>query len=1277
MAWTTSGGKLTASGVCGKTDFVAQVNQGGLTYDATNDVYHLVNNIVINADADLSGWKNFILDMENRHFEIPVAGTYEVNNIIFKSTASRSHREIVDRDALGILNPINCTFTNCFYGGFRINVGGYSGCILSATDEGYPIEPMPIGSKRFENAKFSKFRAVGLNTEYDSSPNSYTILANIEGDTDTNNTGYISVQGSGNSLMCINFTAEKTEAAAGDKWWMPYNTGANTCVYLLGDVIDSRIDTEPTLQGSSGTATSGSANQTTTHFRRGNVFYRKFVDGEGGNVYYYDSRSNAPQPAFIQEDADGNVIERDYVGTQTELSIDSEGEIEVVAELWRSADARNGATKTVYSDQKYAYLQYGKQTQIYDVSTQLEDRCAYKSYTPTLVLDEAVATLSLVEAQAAAGEITIDYAANTITVNQSMPMERLLNLVHYHQTNDAPTDKRALDLPSWEGSNVDFGAWTLVGANHITAGDTVYSIETTSTWDLVGTDVPFGLGVGTYNNFPSVYSGVISTANGNVVLSLQSGTVVEIMNNVVGQAAGQVQFNSASDITVRAQVGSQNEFENTGAGGIVFEILELYAGITVRDETGAGLENVRVVLNDNTGDPINNGLTDANGVMNFPDLLTQNDTYNFDLFHPEYQPIYAAPIEIINFGTNTTSANLVPSYGYVETTGTIKDINGVEQNADGIVSIDTTSKTITFETPTDIYEGLSVIQREWGNIDTFYNQNDNILPCGLDDKRGVSIVDAWTLPGTNVLNGGYAEFDVNGAYSKVDLTVETENNPADVSIRYRINYDGVDGTWADLHTGPSDTVVSTDVNTTTAEIEMKLGYPQYEIKYLSEQFKTDADTYFRDYKTKEKNWTVNEDPDITEYLVADETKYRLVVSQIVETDVISTTHTFDRVIEITDQSTIHEVLNQIKAVACYDDYFTSEPYSYNGSKITMDEGIYLRNRDGSDLAGNVTGWIELSSSDGGTFQYPQTVTVSLTNSGVTSMDYALFDADSFVQDGTFADGAALVDLSNNPHQGTLAGGATILLTMSYISDVNACIIYGGDEFEVERTDFTITNTGATIDITPNVEVSDLYDDQSLTSNAPEGSVVWEPEILNISFDWNTREITLPNGREIVKSAMVYRAWKLQVESDISLYQHGLPIRLINQEAPSGSTSLLYLENPQCEFSYGWTIKKADDRPAGSRLIWESAGTSVIKTYAPDASDLFYQAGVEVETVSGTSTEFQKNNLASQARQEAELAKVKAEVEELKNWKAFMTSTSSKLFGIKPGVGTSYDPDTDY
>ena len=67
---------------------------------------------------------------------------------------------------------------------------------------------------------------------------------------------------------------------------------------------------------------------------------------------------------------------------------------------------------------------------------------------------------------------------------------------------------------------------------------------------------------------------------------------------------------------------------------------------------------------------------------------------------------------------------------------TIKDINGVEQNADGVISVDTTTKTITFETPTDIWQGLSVIQREWGNVDTFYNANDNILPCNLDDVRG-------------------------------------------------------------------------------------------------------------------------------------------------------------------------------------------------------------------------------------------------------------------------------------------------------------------------------------------------------------------------------------------------------------------------------------------------------------------------------------------------------------------------------------------------------------
>ena len=113
----------------------------------------------------------------------------------------------------------------------------------------------------------------------------------------------------------------------------------------------------------------------------------------------------------------------------------------------------------------------------------------------------------------------------------------------------------------------------------------------------------------------------------------------------------------------------------------------------------------------------------------------------------------------------------------------------------------------------------------------------------------------------------------------------------------------VDGTWADLHTGPNDTVVATDVNTTTVELEMKFGYPQYLINHTTEDFKTDADTYTRAYKNANTSWFPIEDPHITEYLVEDEASYRHLDGNPGQvTDENSTDHNFERTIEITDVS---------------------------------------------------------------------------------------------------------------------------------------------------------------------------------------------------------------------------------------------------------------------------------------------------------------------------------------------------------------------------------------
>ena len=68
------------------------------------------------------------------------------------------------------------------------------------------------------------------------------------------------------------------------------------------------------------------------------------------------------------------------------------------------------------------------------------------------------------------------------------------------------------------------------------------------------------------------------------------------------------------------------------------------------------------------GDPINALTTDANGVANFTtDVLSLDQVVNFDIFHPDFQPMYGVTLVASDLGTNTTTSSLNPSYGYAET----------------------------------------------------------------------------------------------------------------------------------------------------------------------------------------------------------------------------------------------------------------------------------------------------------------------------------------------------------------------------------------------------------------------------------------------------------------------------------------------------------------------------------------------------------------------------------------------------------------------------------
>ena len=796
--------------------------------------------------------------------------------------------------------------------------------------------------------------------------------------------------------------------------------------------------------------------------------------------------------------------------------------------------------------------------------------------------------------------------------------------------------------------------------------------------DLSNTNPTFDLGGGTiYTNVPATLTADIL---GDCTLQFFGAPTVVTFTGTINDGI-QITIDEASVTDVSAAI-TQTQFDATitNAANYNLELLVGYPSFVINNSLGNPIEHARVVLKETNGTIVTSDLTDVNGEVSFDTTtssILDEKEYHYDVFHERFFQSRGNLINVTEPSNNQYTLALANDFGYKEDLSIkIRKVDGHWFDSDGVIDLDFTAKTIDFTAQTDITAGLSAVKRDWVIDSNLYSRDDNQIPFDIADPRGISIISEWHLNRANVLNGGYAEFDANGNYSEVDLTIETELNPDTVPMFYRLNNDGVKGAWTELHTGANDTVVSTNVAATTIELELRYAYPGHLIKYSIEQFKYDATTYTRAYKNVNKIWNAVEDSYTTNILPDDPTKYRAFDQAIQRFDVNNTEHNFDKVIDITDVSSIEAVYDQLKAVACYNPViFNSEPFVSNGTVITINEGVWVRNFDGTDLSGNVIGWIQMSSADGGDYQFPASTTLTLSNiSDIIDCSYVVVDTDTL---GTANAATIMKDLSNNNHSGSISAGQSIGLVFEYLADMNLTVFITGNNVESERFDIVLGADGELLEIEPATEVIDLYRDETLHADDPVlGLKVWDSRINDVTIVAADKQIIIPNTIEIFHGNYAYRAWKKWVDADVERIAYGIAVRGINQSKPEGSSDNQHLWNPQYEFGYDWFLNTDPTRSPNMVFEMTSSGFQRDHTNEQTTSDVVYifplahGGAATINIAAGASTEFQKSNLASQARQEEALFAIK-------NFNNFMASIDANMLGIKPGVLRGYDPDTEY
>ncbi len=385
MSVTYSGGVLTLSSVVTNAQWDSAVGGGGLL--KTNGVYVLQANMTIDSTADLAGFGNIVIDLNNKNINISATAVdpaFRNIDIIENGLRAVSNREFLSGDSITLVNS-----------GLRYNTAGNPGggdpryllnvkvkSIQGSVKIGasyfteQEIDMCQFAPGRYAGVSLGKVTAVGTTSPALFMGCSFTSSKYAKGT-------LIGVYGLSQMHINSSFDAIKNyqgTSPTSTTWADNYSGGSSAAhwLYLLGSTTQNKF-------AATGIS-NASANLTVVG---GGYRCYKVIGANSAKFTYFDSRNATnPQKSIV------DISVSEMLSSSATYSVTSNETIEFVTCAWSATSANSWAKQSV-TGQKAYLLKYGYQPMIFDLSSAVSDVIgSYAVPSPLLMSVDANVTQS-------------------------------------------------------------------------------------------------------------------------------------------------------------------------------------------------------------------------------------------------------------------------------------------------------------------------------------------------------------------------------------------------------------------------------------------------------------------------------------------------------------------------------------------------------------------------------------------------------------------------------------------------------------------------------------------------------------------------------------------------------------------------------------------------------------------------------------------------------------------------------------------------------------------
>ncbi len=775
------------------------------------------------------------------------------------------------------------------------------------------------------------------------------------------------------------------------------------------------------------------------------------------------------------------------------------------------------------------------------------------------------------------------------------------------------------------------------------------------------------LGASSYYNVPTTLTNInFDTSAGNITLeldlpantySITSGSTITGANTILVLAVG------AGTRTISTNIASNRFALASGSTG-TYTVATITAPLVF-----TGLPTGARVTVFNAGTVTDTAVSTGS---------TLNMTVRYDLATALTYRVHASGYQSVSGsitvaeGTNTIPVSLPQSFGYGVGDCSIRQLNGTTINAGGDIDVNTTNKTITFVSACSLRETFSVLQDLWVRADVGGTLNTR-PPVQLDSVKGLELLDGWTITNHELSTGeGYITKNTSDVTTNLFYRLRVNNNTHDVIVS--LIYNDVQQA-SNTYTGQQERLISVDL--TVAKVQIRTQIKSQQIVFIdrTELVRLNAQTsYQRNYQNENTEYSETADSSVNADLAQNDALYRHIHTPINRTDVNGLQHSFTHIVQVDPQTLTRQyLLNQFAAVATFDTEFASKFYALQpDGTITLTQGLWVQNRDGTNLAGSMLALLNLSSA-AGTYVKPQSRVISISKTAQTqALSYIVIDA------GTEN---IITDASGIAVQGTLALNQTTadIWTILQNTDRNLTIRWIGAGITYGEVDQTLASTGITYVIQPSGEEVLMPATNQSTDNTTTGVVAWRDTITLTTFNTTTKDIIVPtetlNG-EVVRSynaIYFFLAWRNWVLADTTRLRFGQAVYGEHQLRPAGAVDNSYMLRPGVYFNDTWALNVPANR--GTNDIVRLEASNLGRLDPTSNSGLIYRspmlngassmAEVVIQGASTTAITNTYNTALNNSRS----------LENVKNALGWLAS-NGKLLGLKP-MPDAFDKTNDY